>query len=449
MRFVLSEVAEVVGGVLAGPDAVADGATIDSRAVSSGQLFVPVVGARDGHDYIAHAVEAGAAAHLTARPGPGGVAGPALRVGDTQEALTALGRWARSRITGPVIAITGSAGKTSTKDLVAAAIAGHHRAAVSERSHNNELGVPLTLLNGPEGASAAVVEMGARGPGHIAALCAVASPGIAVVTNVSAAHTETLGSVEGVARAKSELVEALPSAGVAVLNATDPAVAAMASLTSARVVTFGVGRGSADVSAVDVALDGDLRLRCRLETPAGPIDAALEFRGVHHAANVAAAVAAALAADVPLEGIAAGLAAARPAPWRMEVARTSEGALVLNDAYNAGPASMAAALEALAATAARRRVAVLGPMLELGERSAADHLAVAALAASLGVELVAVGTGDYGVSALPGSDPVAAVLAALGPLGEGDAVLVKASRAAGLERVALRLLDGPPGGAQW
>jgi UDP-N-acetylmuramoyl-tripeptide--D-alanyl-D-alanine ligase len=435
MRMAAADVAAAAGGKLVGPDVQVEGATIDSRQVNPGQLFVPVVATRDGHDFISDALAAGAAAYLTAREALEGTT--AVEVEDTLAALAALGRWARDRLPDRVVGITGSTGKTSTKDLLGAVLAGEGPCAVSQRSHNNELGVPLTLVNAPDDARAAVVEMGARGPGHIRWLCGLAHPVVGVVTNVSLSHTEFLGSADGVAAAKAELAIALPASGVAVLNAEDARVMAMARLTSARVLTFGVEAG--DVRAAGVEVDGELRPSFVLETPWGRQPVRLALRGAHQAANAAAAAAAALALDVELAAVAHGLASAAASPWRMEVGRSPGGLLVLNDAYNANPASAEAALRALASTEAHRRVAVLGPMLELGSVSAAEHRRIADLARDLGAEVVVVGTDEYGLESHPDAE---AALAALDPLGPDDAVLVKASRAAGLERLAARLLSG-------
>jgi UDP-N-acetylmuramoyl-tripeptide--D-alanyl-D-alanine ligase len=359
-------------------------------------------------------------------------------VDDTLDALTGLGRVARSRLSAEVVGITGSVGKTSTKDLAAAALAAAVATTASERSFNNELGVPLTLANAPEGTRVAVVEMGARGPGHIRNLCVVARPTIGVVTAVAAAHTEAFGNLQGVARAKGELVEALPPEGAAVLNADDPRVAAMAGRTAASVVTYSaLGASGADVVAERIELDDDLRARFVVRSPWGRAAVRLEARGAHQVSNALAAVAVAARCGVGVEAAGAALEAARLSPWRMELHRTGSGVTVLNDAYNANPASMAAALHALADLPARRRLAVLGEMAELGARAGDEHRAIADLAQRLGVDLVAVATDAYGVPALADVDAAAAALG--GILRPGDAVLVKASRVAGLERVAALL----------
>ena len=432
MRLWTSEVAGATGGALVGPDVVVDGAGIDSRRLRPGQLFVPVVAVRDGHDYVGAALAAGAPAYLSARPPQGGTA---VVVDDTTAALATLGGHARSLLPSKVVGITGSVGKTSVKDLLAAALAVRWRTAASAGSHNNELGVPLTLLGAADGTEAVVVEMGARFAGDIRALCRLARPTVGVVTAVSSVHTETFGTLDDVARAKAELVEALPPDGTAVLNADDRRVAAMAGATAGAVLAYGLDAG--DVRAERVALDAELRASFLLRSPWGDAPVALAVRGRHQVANALAAAAAALACDVVVEAAAAGLGRARLSRWRMALGRSPGGALVLNDAYNANPTSMAAALRALAELGAERRTAVLGTMAELGEASAREHAAVAALAAELGVRVVAVDEPAYGVEVVHGVD---AALDALGQLSDGDAVLVKGSRVAGLERLAELLL---------
>jgi UDP-N-acetylmuramoyl-tripeptide--D-alanyl-D-alanine ligase len=433
VKLLASQIADIAGGSLEGPDVAVDGAAIDSRALRPGALFVAVRADRDGHQFIDAALAAGAAAYLTARPAQGGTA---VVVSDTGAALAALGSWARTQLPGPVVGITGSAGKTSTKDLLGAVLQRELPTVVSERSFNNELGVPLTLFNADDGTSAAVVEMGARGFGHIAWLCEVARPDVGVVTNVSTAHTEMFGDLDGVARAKRELVTSLPTTGAAVLNAEDERVLLMASRSAARVLTFGTEVG--DVRAVEATLDDELRVSFRLESPWGSSPVRLDARGVHQALNAAAAAAAGLAVGVPLERVVEGLQSAPLSPWRMEVTRTPSGALLINDAYNANPASMAAALRALAAAPAKRRIAVVGPMLELGVVSDDAHGAAGLLAERLGIHVIAVNTPAYRAEDVASIDDA---LALLGDLGEGDAVLVKASRAAAFERLAARLSE--------
>lgn len=434
VRFRASEIAEAVDGVLHGDDTGVDGASIDSRTLSPGQLFVPVVGVRDGHDFLASAVTAGAGAVLSARGPVDGVA--TVVVDDAEAALGRLGGHARNRLPERVVGITGSVGKTSTKDLCAAALATRFRVSASQKSFNNELGVPLTLTNAADDTEVTVLEMGARGRGHIAALCAVGRPTIAVVTAVELVHAELMGDLDGIALTKGELPESLPPDGVAVLNAAYERVAAMAARTTARVVRYGTD--DSDVRATGVVVDDELRARFRLETEWGAADVRLGVRGAHQVGNALAAAAVALVCGVPVDDVAAGLAVGELSPWRMDLGTATSGARILNDAYNASPASVAAALQSLVSLRVSRFHAVLGPMAELGDEGPAEHRRIAALAQSLGVAVVAFRTDEYG---LPPVADVDEALVALGPLDGGDAVLVKGSRVAGLELVAEVLLS--------
>ncbi len=351
-------------------------------------------------------------------------------------AFTRLGAVARDRLPEAVIGITGSVGKTSVKDLLAAVLGTTFRTAASAKSFNNEIGVPLTLVNAAPDTEVLVQEMGARGVGHIRSLCEVARPTAAIVTMVAEVHTsEYAGGLDEVAVAKGELVEAVPMDGFVVLNGSDARVRRMARLTEARVLTYGV---SGDVVAQKVAVDDELRPRFRLSSPWGTTDVQLAVHGVHQVANALAAAAAGLAQGVPIEAVAAGLASAELSPWRMELRRTASGATIVNDAYNSNPTALDAALHSLAALPADRRVAVLGLMAELGPQSDERHAEMGELAEDLDIEVITVDCPTYGV----GTDvptPEAAV-EAIGRLGPGDAVLVKASRTAGLERVADGLL---------
>jgi len=431
MRLRATEVADATGGTLSGPEVTVDGARIDSRLVRGGELFVALRAERDGHEYVEAALDAGAGACLVERPARRGTS---VVVEDTFVALTQLATRMRGRLPDRVVGITGSVGKTSTKDLLAAALGRRYRVSASAKSFNNELGVPLTVLDTPDDAEAVVVEMGARGRGHVASLCAVARPLVGVVTTVGLSHSEFFGTVEDVAVAKSELVEALPAHGTAVLNADAPLVAAMAARADARVLTFGLAAG--DVRAEGVRLDEDLRPVFRLCTPWGDAGVELQVRGHHQVSNALAAAAAALACDAGIEAVAAGLGDAQLSPWRMELHRAPSGALILNDTYNANPLSMEAALRALAELPARRRTAVLGIMAELGDVGPSEHARMGALAAALGIRVIAVNAPDYG------GEPVAGAGEArerLGPVAGGDAVLVKGSRAAGLESLASTL----------
>ncbi len=429
MRIRASEAAAGIGGRLVGPDVEFDGASFDSRSTAPGQLFVPIVAERNGHEFIGAARANGAVVHLTSEPDDFRRDGTAIEVADTAQGLLALAQWARGRLEARVVGVTGSVGKTSAKDLMAAACGAGRRTTANERSFNNEQGLPVTILNAPDDTEVLIVEMGMRGFGHIAQLCEIARPDIGVLTVVGHAHTELVGGLDGVARAKGELVEALPPSGTAVLNADDERVAAMRSRTGAEVLTYG---SDGDVRVSSIELDGFARARFRVDTPWGSGTTQLAVPGAHMVANAAAAVAVAGVVGVDLDAALAALTTATVSGMRMELATASSGATVVNDAYNANPTSMRAALDALSAMHAGRRVAVLGLMAEIDDPEPA-HREIAAHAAALGLEVVVVGTNLYGIE--PANDP----LAAIGPVGSGDVVLVKASRSAGLEQVVERL----------
>ena len=455
MILTLAEIAGITGGQVLGgnPEAAVTSYSIDTRTLQPGALFIALQAERDGHDFVGDALDRGATGALVSRPVEG--LGLVL-VDDTAIGLTTLGRAARERLVGlPVVGITGSTGKTSTKDLTAAALAPAGPVGASPVSFNNEIGVPLTLLSAPAGAVAVVAEMGARGVGHIATLCAVARPTIGVITNIGMAHAEFFGSREEVARGKGELLESLPADGHALLCADDDLTPGLARRTEATVLTAG-SAADADVRVSAVELDDELRPAFHLETPWGAADVPpLPVRGAHQAGNAAFAVAVAGVAGVSLEDAVAGLAGAVGSPLRMDLRRSPSGVAVLNDSYNANPTSMAAALDALAALGGPgqggRRFAVLGPMAELGPHSAGEHQRLGKLAAAAGVELVvSVGAPDLaegaraaGAEAVDVPTAQAAVAALIPRLRSGDAVLVKASRVVGLERVAEALLEAP------
>jgi len=430
VRIRASEAATGIGGRLIGPDVEFDGASFDSRTTTPGQLFVPIVAERNGHEYIGAARDRGAALHFTSEPDAFRRDATAIEVADTAQALLALAAWARRRLDATVVGITGSVGKTSAKDLMAAACAAGRRTTANERSFNNEQGLPVTIVNAPDDTEVLILEMGMRGVGHISRLCEIARPDIGVVTVVGRAHTELVGGIEGVALAKGELVEALPASGTAVLNSDDERVAAMRSRTGAGVIMFG---STGDVRVSGIELDALARARFHVDTPWGSGTTRLAVPGVHMVTNAAAAIAVAGVVGVDLDAALDALTTARVSGMRMEVSTAPSGATIVNDAYNANPTSMLAALDALAAMEAERRVAVLGLMGEIDDTEPA-HRVIADRAAELGLELIVVGTDLYGVE--QSEDPLAAV----GPLGSGDVVLVKASRSAGLERVVADLL---------
>ncbi|MFF1375440.1 UDP-N-acetylmuramoyl-tripeptide--D-alanyl-D-alanine ligase [Streptomyces sp. NPDC058308] len=453
----LAEIATVIGGQtydIPDPAIQVTGPVVrDSREVEPGSLFVAFVGERvDGHDYAADVVAAGAVAVLASRP----VGVPAIVVDDVQAALGALARHVVKRLGATLVALTGSVGKTSSKDLLAQVLRRKAPTVFTPGSFNNEIGLPLTALSATEGTKFLVLEMGARGIGHIQYLTGLTPPKIGLVLNVGTAHIGEFGGREQIAQAKGELVESLPADGAAVLNADDPLVRAMASRTKARVLLFGEA-DDADVRAENVRLTENGQPAFTLHTPSGCSDVTLRLYGEHHVSNALAAAAVAHELGMSVDEIALALSEAGTlSRWRMEVTERPDGVTVVNDAYNANPESMRAALRALAAMGKGRRTwAVLGHMAELGDEGLAEHDAVGRLAVRLNVsKLVAVGgreaswlqlgaynEGSWGEESVHVSDAQAAIDLLRSELRPGDVVLVKASRSVGLERVATALLD--------
>lgn len=483
----VAQIADIVGGRLADISPAEAQATrvtgtveFDSRAIGPGGLFLALPGARaDGHDFAAGAVAAGAVAVLAARPVgvPAIVVPPAAAAdenagvleydtdGSGAAVLSALAKLATAVAADLVasglriVGITGSSGKTSTKDLIAAVLHPLGAVVAPPGSFNNELGHPWTVLRATRETGYLVLEMSARHPGNIAALAAIAPPSIAAVLNVGTAHLGEFGSREVIAQTKAELVQAVPASGVVVLNADDPVVAAMASQTAARVVTVGRSE-TADVRAEDVELDELARPRFILRAGAAAVPVALAVHGEHQVGNALSAAAVALECGATPQQVADALAGAAPASrHRMEVGTRADGVTVINDAYNANPDSMRAGLQALAAmarSAGKRSWAVLGEMGELGEDSITEHDRVGRLAVRLDISrLIVVGTGramsamhhgavmegSWGSESVMVPDADAALELLRAELAAGDVVLVKASNAAGLGALAEALLD--------
>ncbi len=442
----LDEIAVIVGGELHAADGdvlVTGPASVDSRTIAEGGLFVAVAGEHvDGHDFVSDAIGNGAVVALAARR----VDAPCIVVPDVTAALGELARAVLDRIYPIVIAITGSQGKTSVKDLVAQILQGSGPTVAASGSFNNELGVPLTVLRADQDTAYLVLEMGARGVGHIAHLCSIARPDIGVVLNVGNAHVGEFGSADVTAAAKGEMVEALDAEGIAVLNADDHRTSAMATRTAARILTFGRG---GTVALRHVELDPSGEPTFRLSHAGTAITAHVPQLGAHHAMNAAAAAAVCLAAGLDLATIGERLAgAAAASPMRMARTQRPDGVLIIDDTYNANPESVEAALRAAIALRGdeRRVAAVLGEMLELGPESPERHRDIGRLAAKLGFDLVvavgeaaariADGAGPDAVRAAD-TDEAARVMSAW--LRPGDVVLVKASRGARLERVTAAL----------
>jgi UDP-N-acetylmuramoyl-tripeptide--D-alanyl-D-alanine ligase len=464
----LSEIARITGGQVfdaldaggsRGADPLVDGPVVtDSREAARGSLYVARIGEElDGHDFVEAARSRGAVAALTSRPVPGL---PSVVVQDVQAAFVSLAHALVERNTKVVvIGVTGSSGKTTTKDLLWSVLQRHGETVANVGSLNSEVGVPLTVCRITPSTAYLVLEMGSRGIGHIDYLTRIAPPRIGVVLNVGTAHVGEFGSREAIGRAKAELVQALPASGFAVLNADDPMVWGMASQTRAQVI--GVGESArASVRAADVALDAQGRASFTLVSDQGNAPVVLGFHGEHHVGNALAVAAVALAVGMRLGDVAVALGDARPlSRWRMEVHERADGVTIINDAYNANPDSMRAALKALAAMGQGRRTwAVLGEMLELGADSAREHDAVGRLATRLGISrVVAVGQGarpihngaraeDSGGSGDAGStwlvpDTEAAYELLRQHLAPGDVVLVKSSRDSGLRWLGDRLVE--------
>jgi UDP-N-acetylmuramoyl-tripeptide--D-alanyl-D-alanine ligase len=497
----IAEIAGIVGGRLAdiSPEQAAarrvtGTVEFDSRAVGPGGLFLALPGARsDGHDFASAAIEKGAVAVLAARPvgvpaivvDPGiGSAGDGTASvlehdsdGSGAAVLAALARLAEAvaarLVDGglKIVGVTGSSGKTSTKDLISAVLTPLGEVIAPPGSFNNELGHPWTVLRATESTDYLVLEMSARHRGNIAALAAIAPPSIAVVLNVGTAHLGEFGSREAIAATKAELPQAVPSSGAVILNVDDTAVAAMADVTAARVVR--VSRSpDADVWAESVTLDELARPRFTLHTDGRHVDVTLAVHGDHQVTNALCAAAVALECGATLEQVAAALAAAGPASrHRMQVATRPDGVTIVNDAYNANPDSMRAGLKALAWMArgagelgpraqhrGRRSWAVLGEMAELGDDAISEHDNIGRLAVRLDVSrLIVIGTGramsamhhgavmegSWGSEATMVADADAALAVLRSELQAGDVVLVKGSNAAGLGALAdVLIADG-------
>ncbi len=430
MRLMASDVAQAISGELIGSNAHLDGVSFDSRTIKPGQLFVPIVDQRDGHDFIADALSRGAGAYLTSRAPQGRTA---ITVTDTVTGLLKLGAWGRTRLDpqlqNRVVAITGSVGKTSTKDLIASALATVLRTHANDQSFNNDFGLPTTILNAPDDIEALVVEMGMRGFGEIARLCEVARPHIGVVTVVSNAHTQRVGSINGVTRAKRELIESLPAGGCAVLNADDSNVLSMRDASKAAVLTFGES-SSAEVRMVDCEIDQQGRAIAMVKTPWGDAKLSMNVPGKHMAHNALAALCVAGILHIDISQAAEAISKSNISPFRMQIRKLKNGAVVIDDSYNANPASMRAAFETLSTFSGARRIAFCGLMAELAEPSE-DHLAISLLAKQKQIELVAVETNLYGVRPISFSQ----ARQVLEELGDGDVVLVKGSKVAGLVRL--------------
>jgi len=444
----LSELAGPLDGHVRGGDCRFDSVSTDSRALGAGDLFVALRGDHfDAHDYLQQVAQAGATGALVSAPAD--IALPQLVVRDTQVGLGRIGAFNRDLYTGPLVAITGSCGKTTVKNMVQAILSRQGETVATQGNLNNEIGVPLTLLRFTERTRYAVVEMGAAGPGHIAWLCELGRPTVSVLINAMPAHLEGFGSVDDVAAAKGEIFDGLGEGTTAVLNADQPWAAQWRRRAgAARVLDFGV-REPAAVSVGGVNVRGVEGVAFTASTPAGEIAVRLSLPGEHNVANALAAIAVGLALELSLTDIRDGLESLRPVEGRLCARRTPGGFTLIDDCYNANPGSVRAAVDVLAACSGRRSL-VLGAMLELGADSDKLHRQVGEYARASGIERFW-GVGPelrpavdaFGAGAVFCADRAAALDDLAGVFADDDIVLVKGSRGAGMEKIVEALLAMP------
>ncbi len=455
--FTYREALQVLRGrIIQGEDSLRQrvpGVSVDTRTLKEGELFVALRGPNhDAHDYLTRAARRGASGFVVQSwRAPRGVARhlPVILVKDTTAALGSLAGLVRGKSKACVIGITGSTGKTLTKDFLASILRGSHKTVASEKSFNNEVGVPLTLLRLRPATQMVVLEMGSRGSGHIAELCSFARPDAGIVTNVGLTHYQYFRSEENIARAKAELLEAIPSDGLCVLNADDARYDWLGERCSGRRISFGTTRRS-QVRGGRLRVDGRGRLAFRLSYRGSEIDVQLPLPGRHNLYNALAAAACSLALGVGMEQVAAGLEKARLTEWRMEMQKTSQGVTVLNDCYNSNPAAVKAALESLTdIDASGKLIVVLGDMAELGAISEQMHHRVGEMVVDSGADvLITVGKRARGIasaargrglpqgSIFPTRDVAQAAEILRAVLEPEDMVLIKGSRSLGMERLA-------------
>jgi UDP-N-acetylmuramoyl-tripeptide--D-alanyl-D-alanine ligase len=445
MKRTLADFARACGGLLHGADAAYTDVVSDSRTLAPQQLFVALKGTSfDGQRFVAAAQAAGAAGAVVETLQP--VSLPQIVVADSQAALTRAARAWRAEFRGPLVGVAGSNGKTTAKEMTAAILGKAGDCLATRGNLNNHIGVPLTLLRLTPEHRFAVIEMGANHPGEVAALAALARPSVGMITNAGAEHLEGFGSLEGVARAEGEMVEALPPPATAVINADDEFAPLWRGLTRARVVSFGL-RSAADFSASEVRTAvgaAGFHTQFRLTAPQGSAAIELRLGGTHNVANALAAAAAAASAGASLEHIAAGLAEVRAVAGRLQFKRAASGAWLIDDSYNANPSSMRAAIEVLASLDGRKWL-VLGEMAELGVFGPQAHAEIGEFARAAGIErlyatgaLMAGAVAGFGAGAHWFADTAAlsaALSAALGDAGSELRLLVKGSRSNRLERV--------------
>ena len=450
-RLTVEEAARAVGGRIAAgdPQSVIDGAAIDSRAVRGGEVFFAFGGARtDGHRFVPDALARGAAAAIVQEDLSAPPSGALIRVDDTFQALHDLARFVRTRTPERLVGITGSAGKTTTKELLAALLASRFRTHWTPGNLNNLYGFPLSLLNVPDGAQWMVAEMGMSTPGELHQLSLLGRPDAAVFTVVRPVHLEFFGTVQAIAEAKSEILAGLAPDGFIVANADDPEVTRISKRHGARVVWYGLGAEHAEVRGRHIVPEPEGAVGSRFELTAGgkSAEVRLPLHGLYNVENCVAAAACAWALGLSLDEIAAAVAGVKPAAGRGVVHRAESGFLLIDDSYNSNPDAAGKALESAAAFPAERRIAILGDMLELGPEGPRFHRETGERAAELGFSVVGVGELSRELSAGAGSgaiwlpDADAAADWAAREVRRGDVVLVKGSRGVKLDRVVRRLL---------
>jgi len=452
-RFSLTELARVLDGHLHGADCAFNEVSIDTRSLRTGQLFVALKGPHfDGHDWLSVAKDKGAAAALVERVNQS-VDLPQLCVKSCRAALAQFAAWHRSRWPGRLVALTGSSGKTTVKELLAAILKVQFGAICATQGNlNNDLGVPLTLLQLLPEHQAAVIELGANHVGEIASNAALAKPEVALITNAGSAHLGEFGSLQKIVDSKGEILDALASDGTAVLNLDDDAFSTWQTRADGRrVFSFSVADSRADCYATDMDLDNNGCATFTLNSPAGSIEIALQLLGLHQVANALAAATAAYALNVPLVAIAEGLQNASPMSGRGKLRHTLKGQRLIDDSYNANPAAMHAAIDLLA-TFSERRALVLGDMGELGEMSEASHREIGCYASGKVDALYACGEMmTHAVRAFIGESQhfadFASLIAALNQQPTDSVLLVKGSRSALMDKVVRALCGDDNGGA--
>ena len=412
------------------------GYSTDSRTTKKGDLFIPLIAERDGHDFIEDAIASGAIGHLYSR---GSAQKNGIKVNNTIEALHTLASEAIRQLDPIGIGITGSVGKTTTKDMILGCLTPSFKVWASERSFNNEIGVPLTILSSPSETEYLILEMGARGIGHIQKLCQIANPKVGVVTCIGNAHSEFFGGLANTINAKGELVESLQEDDLAVLNFDDLNVRALGSRTSAEILLYGMEGG--DVVAENIMVNPDLKASFDLRSPWGSSKIQLNVPGKHNVTNALAAAAVAMHSGAPISTVASGLESVEISPLRMETFSTPSGMLIINDAYNANPLSMKAALSSLVATNRKNLVAVLGVMAELGDDHVSSHEEIGEIAKYNDVDVISLNVKEYGGQLVSNIDEAYRMIEDKIQDPQNTALLLKGSRVVALETLAQKFTE--------